>query len=72
MAIGIRTGGSSSDKTPALPKIGVRKGKLPETSGPTGEAIEQNRATQFGYGNDSPLTTGNKNYKSPGCEGGMS
>jgi hypothetical protein len=38
---------------------------------PSGEAIGQNRGTQFGT-NKSPLTTGNPNYKSPGSEGGMS
>jgi hypothetical protein len=46
----------------------------PDTSDnatPSGPAIRMDQATQFGV-NDSPYTTGNANYKSPGSEGGMS
>lgn len=46
--------------------------KNDKSDGPTGPAIKQNRATQFGFNNGSPLTTGNSNYRSPGYEGGMS
>ena len=44
--------------------------KSGETYG--GPAAAQDRATQFGFNNGSPLTQGNANYRSPGYEGGMS
>lgn len=70
--IGVKPPTHEKAEGPApLPKVGIRNTKGAETSGVTGPAVEQNRATQFLI-NDSPLTTGNKNYKSPGCEGGMS
>lgn len=45
-------------------------GKAVVDAKPSGEAIEQDKATQFLI-NKSPLTTGNPNYKSPGSAGGM-
>jgi hypothetical protein len=64
--IGIKgPGGQQQTKRP-----GVRKPPA-VSGGPTGEAIAQNRATRFDI-NKSPLTTGNVNYKPPGCEDGMS
>lgn len=38
----------------------------------SGPATQQNKATEFGFNNGSPLTQGNTNYRSPGFEGGMS
>lgn len=60
-----------SEKPRALPKLGIRNKKGAESDGVTGSALEQNRATQFGYGNKSTQTTGNKNYEAPGSAGGM-
>jgi hypothetical protein len=48
----------------------VKNGKGGDTY--SGPATQQNKATEFGFHNGSPLTTGNTNYRSPGFEGGMS
>jgi hypothetical protein len=68
MPIGVKSTGGKASNGEGVLRIGVKPPTDPE---PSGEAITQDRATQFGYGNKSSQTTGNANYKSPGSAGGM-
>lgn len=53
------------DRWANQPKIGIRKPKTVSSN-----AVKQNSETEFEQ-NESELTTGNENYKSPGSAGGM-
>ncbi len=63
--IGIKTDGKKSAK-----RVGVKATGPSGNPDPSGPALAQDRATQFLL-NNSPLSTGNINYKSPGSAGGM-
>ena len=62
--------GGSGHTAASHGSVAIRK-KTQDDNIDHGTAAAQDRATQFGYNNGSPLTTGNPNYKSPGWAGGM-